>query len=437
MKNNTKIKNNIITELPLDNAGKIYPAAMSKKWNSVFGVSAFINENINVLALKKAVDDLYHRFPSYYVRLEKGFFWDYFVPCRNTDIAEKEKGCPCRPFDVSDKSKPLFRVVYSQREIRCEFFHSVTDGTGANEYLKSLLYQYFVNCKKCDFVSGDIKTINQQWSAEEINDDFHTNYVKNMKCSRRDTNAFQLNLKKENDYLSRTQICIPIDEVSYIAKNEYNCTLTQFISAVYVMAIMKEYKKSNSKKPVKLSIPVNLRKFYNSKTLRNFSSYITVSFSAESQESNLKSIVNSVKAQMKQKINKENFTAMISQNISDEEMLISKYSPNAIKRLVMKCAFYLYGEMKYTSTVTNTGYIRLPENMENLIDYFSVTLGSTAVNRINCAVSGYKNTLCVTVSSVSRDKIIENNIFNILDGLGISYKIAEHCNEQADNVLAG
>ncbi|MGN0529360.1 MAG: hypothetical protein ACI4IE_09535 [Eubacterium sp.] len=428
------IKN--ITKLPLDNAAKIYPAAMNKRWNSVFAVSAHLNEDVNILALKKAVEDLYVRFPSFYVVLKKGFFWDYFVPCTDTDIVEKEAHSPCRSFDVSDKRKPLFRVVYSKREIRCEFFHSVTDGTGGNEYLKALLYQYFINCRKNVYSDGKIRTLKEGWSNSEISDDFHKSYVKGLKCSRSDTNAYQVKLKKEKDFLSRTQICMPIDEIAYISKHIYNCTVTQLVSGVYAMALIEEYKKSKSNKPVKLSIPVNLRKFYGSDTLRNFSSYVTVDVMPSCNYS-LESVIDMIKMQMAQKITKENFTAMISQNISDEEMAISKYSPNIIKRLVMKAAFYMYGEAKYTSTVTNTGYIKLPESMENLIDYFAVTLGATAVNKINCAVSGFKNTLCVTLTSVSRDMQIQNDFMRILDDMNVNYKISAHCNKTEANAFAG
>lgn len=421
------MNNNTITKLSLDNAAKIYTAAMGKNWNSVFGVSAHLNSDVNILALKKAVKDLYSRFPSFYVSLKKEIFWDCFEPCPNTDIVEAQCSYPCRPFDISDKSNPLFRVVCASREIRCEFFHSVTDGTGANEYLKALIYQYLKNCR-IEVVAGQgIKTADEPYKQEEISDDFRRHYVKGLRCSRADNNAYQVKLEKEQDYLSRTQICIPKNDFSFLAKQKYNCTVTQLVSGIYALSLLKEYEKNGkSKKPVKLSIPVNLRKFYGSQSLRNFSSYITVNVTPSTQYT-LDNIIPMIKKEMNKKISKEGFTAMISQNIADEDMLISKYSPNFIKRIVMKAAFYMYGEIKYTSTVTNLGYINLPVQMQNEVDYFSVTLGATAVNRINCAVAGYKNTLCVTLSSVSRNTDIQNDFMNILKENELSFNIAKSC----------
>ncbi|MGN1123068.1 MAG: hypothetical protein ACI4RR_01895 [Eubacterium sp.] len=431
MKNN--YNNSSITKLPLDNAAKIYTAAMNKNWNSVFGVSVHLVRDVNILALKKAVKDLYYRFPSFYVSLKKEFFWDCFVPCTNTDIVEAEGSSPCKSFDISDKSKPLFRVVYSKREIRCEFFHSITDGTGANEYLKALIYQYLKNCRIELYGCDEIKTAKEHFKTEEIRDDFRENYEKGVRCSRADSNAYQVRLDKERDFLSRMQICLPIDEFSFIAKQRYNCTVTQLVSGIYALSLLKEYQKDGkSARPVKLSIPVNLRKFYGSNTLRNFSSYITVNVTPDAQYT-LENVIALIKSQMTEKIKKESFTAMISQNIADEDMLISKYSPNFIKRIVMKAAFYLYGEMKYTSTVTNLGYITLPPDIQGEIEYFSVTLGETAINRINCAVAGYKNTLCVTLSSVSKNMDIQNSFMRILDENGLNFNLSRCCEIKQSN----
>lgn len=126
----------------LDNAAKIYPAAMNKKWNAVFRVSAHLKMPVNPHLLRRAVADLAPRFPTFYTQLHKGFMWDSLVPAPNLDIVVDDTADPCRPITVGKGNRPMFRVLYFGNEISAEFFHAVTNGTGAVIYLKSLTARY-------------------------------------------------------------------------------------------------------------------------------------------------------------------------------------------------------------------------------------------------------------------------------------------------------
>lgn len=402
-------------KLPLDNAAKIYPAAMTKNWNAVFAVSVHIKEKVNHLVLQKAVNDLSKRFPSMYVALKKEFFWDCLVPATDFNIVEREHTCPCRPINIKDKTKPLFRVVYNEYEIRAEFFHSVTDGTGAMEYLKALLLRYFEIKEGVTPSDESIKNISQAVSPCEIKDDFQDIYEKGVGDTRKDTNAYQIPLEKEKDYLLKTDFFIDTNKLKALCKAKYNCTVTQYIAAAYALALLSQYDK-NSKKPVKLSIPVNLRGFFSSKTLRNFASYITVNVTPET-DFTFENVLVLIKKAMKERITKDNFFKAISQNISDERMIISKYSPNFIKRLVMRQAFRMYGEKKYTSTVTSIGNVVLPKELESRVNYFSAVLGETYLNPINCAVVGFKNTVCVTITSCSKNTAVQREFERLVKGI--------------------
>ena len=61
----------------LDNAAKIYPAALSRSWSNVFRLSATLKEPVDEAVLRDALDVTVRRFPSICVRLRKGAFWYY------------------------------------------------------------------------------------------------------------------------------------------------------------------------------------------------------------------------------------------------------------------------------------------------------------------------------------------------------------------------
>ena len=391
------LKNKIF--LPLDNAAKIYPAAMTKKWNAVFAISVYLKEKADKKIMKSAVEDLYERFPSFYVCLKQGAFWDYFCKAKSSDIVSDSQDI-CRPIDVNDKKRPLFRINLNGCEIRCEFFHALTDGTGAMEFVKALILRYFQLCG-CEIENAaayGIKEYTESPEKIEYEDEFLKIYDGSTGAFRKGSGAYQLKLQKKTGRFYRDEVCISLSSLKELTK-KYDCTVTQFIAAAYSMALIDIYSKdcSTSKKPLRLAIPVNLRKFWKSATLRNFSSFITADITPNGKL-DFETVLSSIKSEMNKKISKEQLYGDVCRNVADEKMLLSRIAPSFLKKPVMKAAFRLYGERKYTSTVTNLGNVKLPPEMADKIDLITVTLGETYINPINCAVVSFADTLCATLS---------------------------------------
>ena len=51
--------------MKLDNAAKIYPAAMSRSWNALFRVSAVLSETVDPAVLQEALDRCMKRRTSF------------------------------------------------------------------------------------------------------------------------------------------------------------------------------------------------------------------------------------------------------------------------------------------------------------------------------------------------------------------------------------
>ena len=75
----------------LDNSAKIFPIASSKKYSSVFRLSAVLKERVNPKTLKMAVKIALDKIPSFKVKLKKGLFWYYFEENGKDIRIEKEK----------------------------------------------------------------------------------------------------------------------------------------------------------------------------------------------------------------------------------------------------------------------------------------------------------------------------------------------------------
>ena len=126
----------------LDNAAKIYPAARRRSWNCLFRMSASLNENIDTFVMQKALDITVKRFPSIAVRLRRGVFWYYLEEIVKAPSIKSEAAYPMARMSFKDVRKCAFRVVCHKNRLAVEFYHALTDGSGAMIFLKTLLSVY-------------------------------------------------------------------------------------------------------------------------------------------------------------------------------------------------------------------------------------------------------------------------------------------------------
>lgn len=126
----------------LDNAAKVYPSSSSNEYSTLFRFAAVMKERVDGEILQQALDDLVPRFPTLMVTIKRGAFWYYFERLPFKPRVEKESLYSFQPIPLDGK-RYLFRVVYSDYRIGCEFFHSITDGTGGSTFLMSLLARYY------------------------------------------------------------------------------------------------------------------------------------------------------------------------------------------------------------------------------------------------------------------------------------------------------
>ena len=126
----------------LDNAAKIYPAARRKNWSNLFRQSVTLTENVDVRVLQDALDVTVKRFPSIAARLRKGAFWYYLQQVEAAPQIREEYSYPLVFMSNEEMRRCAFRVIAYENRIAVEFFHSLTDGTGALVFLKSLTAEY-------------------------------------------------------------------------------------------------------------------------------------------------------------------------------------------------------------------------------------------------------------------------------------------------------
>lgn len=402
----------------LDNAAMIYPAARGRDWNFVFRISAVLKDKVNVEILQKTVDEILPRFPSFNVSLKSGFFWNYFDINFNRLKVQEEKDFPCKPFDIYNTHKHLIRILYTDYKISFECFHALSDGRGGLFFFNTLIARYLINIGESVPESDAYTNAKDLPTSAELEDSFLKNYTKE-KCKRpKEKPAFKIKgeLLPAN-VVNSTTFVMSSTEVKKIAK-EQGLNIGAFLAAVVGFSVQKE--NAQNKKPVRISVPIDLRDCYNSQTLRNFSSYINIEFPMENFSFDDAA---KISKEAIASINKEFLQSNINSNVSLQKNPFIKAFPLFVKAPIMKMCFNYMGENYQTLALSNIGNVNLPDVFSNHIERLEVNLGKSKHNEKSIGIVGFNDVLVMTISSKIQENITECNIANTLVSLGVNVTV--------------
>ena len=411
----------------LDNAAKIYPAARRQNWSNVFRLSATLSEDVDRAVLQSALDVTVRRFPSISTRLRRGVFWYYLQQLDHAPKLKEECSYPLTRMNRDEVRQCAFRVIVYKKRIAVEIFHSLTDGNGALVFLKSLVAEYLqqrygIAIPAEKGVLGRL----EEPSPEELEDSF-LKYAGRVNASRRENDAWQLYGTPESDgFLNLTCFQIPVQDALQKA-HEYKVSLTAFLGAAMMLAIqnLQAEKVSNirRRKPVKVLIPVNLRRLFPSSTLRNFALYTTPEIDPRLGQYSFEEICRAVQHRMGLDIDPKVMSSKIATNVSSERLLAVKVLPLFIKNLVMKAVFNTVGERKSCLSLSNLGAVELPEAMKPYVRRLDFILGIQATAPHNCGVLSYGDTLYINLIRSIREPELENHFYRVLRSLGLCVQV--------------
>ena len=416
----------------LDNAAKIYPAARRKNWSNVFRQSVTLVEDVDTAALKSALDITVKRFPSIAARLRKGVFWYYLQQVESAPEIREEYSYPLTYMSKSEMRKCAFRVIVFNNRVAVEFFHSLTDGTGALIFLKSLIAEYLEQKYRIEipFENGIVDRRDAP-SEEELEDCF-PKHAGNVPVSRKDTNAWHMYGDPQRDgFLNLTCFNIPVKEALDMA-HKYNSTLTVFMSAVMMKALLnlQNEKQPNVRrqKRIKLLIPINLRQLFPSVTLRNFAMYCIPELDPRLGDYTLDEICRVIQHKMGSEFTAKHMSCVIATNVNDEKNPLVRLIPLPIKNAVMKAIFDSVGEKKSCLTLSNIGQVKIPEVMAKYIKRFDFILGVQAAAPYNCGMLSFGDNIYINFIRNIKDAELERHFFSVLQELGLSATVESNRN---------
>jgi len=388
--------------IKLDNAAKIYPAFAHKYDPATFRVSVVMEHTIIPECLQRALDATLPHFPSMAVTLRRGLFWAYLDENPKQCIISEEKKMPCTYINLSRSNGYLFNVYYYDKRISLECFHALTDGYGAFEFLKALLYHYLN-----DFVDVSSDHLRLMGNTEENLRDGYKHFSNDTKHKLKNKRAKHItgtHIHTEGVLVNHA--LLSASTLKRTSKT-FNTTITILLTALYIQSIFAIRKSG----PISIAVPVNLRKIFKTDTLRNFVYVMNIVIE---QNLSLNELISIIDKQFKEQIKPDNLQAKFSQNVSFEELFFMRVMPNILKSFLLKQARTFKMKSITTSVLTNPGIITLPESMMPYVKHFEMLLYASKPHNVNMGIVTYNNQLVISLSRCIEERDVIDYFFKLL-----------------------
>ena len=415
----------------LDNAAKIFPANTDQRDTKVFRFSCELYEAVDSCILQNALEKTLKKFPYYCSILKRGLFWYYLEHTERKPTVHIENIRPCAPLYFPNRKTLLFDISYFQNRINLEVHHVLSDGSGALLFLKTLVFYYLLE-KHSDVLSQQEISFEETTDAEKSTDSF-LKYFKKEKNKSAEKSPFAHHIKAEKIEIGQMGViegCVSVKSIIALSR-KYQATVTEFIVALWIYSIYEGMSIAEQKKPVVISVPVNLRSYFPSESTRNFFKVIQIRYFFKNQSNSFEAILDCVKKEFAQKLTAEGLRIGMNTLSALEHNITMKLVPLAIKDPILRFANWL-SDQKVTSCVSNVGKITMPENLTKYIRLFDVFVSTKTMQIAACS---FEDAFVISIATALYYRDLPKRFFRHMADMGLSIEIATNLEqEESSNV---
>lgn len=406
----------------LDNTANVFPVIAGESMTNVYRISVTLQEEIKEELLQEALERVLPWFDVFRVRIRYGVFWYYFETNQKpAPRVKKEYRYPCQFISPNRNRNYLFRVNYYKNRINLEVFHVLTDGMGGITFLRELTYQYLrLSHPELREKLGDGLCSDTSLNRE---DSYLKNYRKSHKKGYKTARAFQVKGEKLRPLeLGVMHGYMSIRELKKACKI-YGVSINEYLVAAFLWSIYQEcLHGAPSKRPISSCVPVNLRPYFNSITMKNFFVIVSAVFHPKKESYTFDEVVQIVAESLQSQINRENLENLFAYNVSNEKNFILRAVPLFIKNIAIRYVYHNSARAN-TTTVTNIGNVQVKEEYQSYIKDFSAMLSMSEGQNIKGTICSYLDTMVFTISSNLADTFVQRAFFRRLAEDGISVRI--------------
>jgi hypothetical protein len=407
--------------LPLDNSAVFMASTTGSRTPYVFRVSCELTAPIFLPDLETALDKVCERFLFVKTRLRSGIFWYYLDPVSSSPRVTAESVDPCELSGGGRWKKRLVRVRAYGPRVSCEFHHIVTDGTGAMEFLRSLIATYLslrgASCEDWE----DVKKPDSPVDRAEFEDAYESLFRSDIPFPDPLPPAFHLGGKRFRGAEYRaTYGSFVLSDVLAVSRSK-GVSITEMFVSVYLAVLqdLHESQCSGSYRPICVQVPVNMRKYHPSPTLRNFFLFVPITIDRRLGHYSFEDIVSRVHHSLRLGLDERELDRQIKRNVRGELYLYSRVVPLAVKTVFLRSVGKKAAEAPFSGSLSNMQTIRMPSSFASSIRRFDLLPPRNDTFGASIGVASFGDELTVSIGSRIADASFERNFFSRCSSLGL------------------
>ena len=262
-------------------------------------------------------------------------------------------------------------------------------------------------------------------------EDAYKRYAKFRKAHRPSlSRSFQLQgTLKPGHHFQIISGTMPVEALSRAAK-AHRVSVTELLVGVAMFQIYQLQQKGGFKidVPVRISVPINMRRFFPSQTLRNFFLYALPGIEPAYGDYTFDEILQAVHHFMRYTVNEKYLNAMMAANVMPENNWLIRISPLILKNAILRLVYAATGEASFSATFSNLGVQNLPPDLAQWIDHLDFLLGPSRCTPVNGAVVSCNGQVVVNLTSTIAETDFQREFFRHLVRLGVPVRIASNLN---------
>ena len=299
-------------------------------------------------------------------------------------------------------------------------FHAITDGNGGLLYLKSIVRNYLALRHPGEM--ENVPSPNSASAGDMAQDSFRNFY----EGTKRKKSAKKPKVYRPHGFLPYSQLQFFEGHLSskqvLERSHALGVSMTGYLGASFMLAIYHDMPALERKKPISISLPVNLRNYYPSETARNFFNSVCIAHTL-TPEDTLETVAPVFDAKLKEVLKPENIRAQMDAYENLEHIPGIRPVPLVIKSAAVK--FFTKLEDRHVSAVvSNMGRVSIPEGMKPYIHDFAAFSSCKTLFTVVCS---YGDNLVLGTASALRSTAILQRLYREFakDGLDVTLYATE------------
>jgi len=392
----------------IDNSSILYLALIRKHHTNIFRFTITLTEDVQPELLQEAVNRVHIRFPTIFAGFRPGFFHYEQVSTAMPPQVAEDPGLLMN-MTREEIARCAYRVYYHKNQVIIEGFHALTDGYGMVASFSTLIAAYLRLRHGLEIPAGyPVFDLNEETKAEETEDSY-LKYADAKPLHMPSRYSYQLpGSNPKCGQVHRKTFVYPVEELLHGARR-HGVSITALLSAVMAASIMELQHKHNKKnlRPVRIMVPIDLRRIFPSKTLRNFILYALPTMEVSEHGGSMTELAASFSRQIKAHMKKENLGGIIAYNVRTQNMPIFRVLPAKVKCGLMRLAYSFFGESNSSLTMTNLGNMALPEVMLPYVESVILTMMPRVRSPYNCGMYSYNGNFFINLCRFPEESELE------------------------------